>query len=78
MDKYNDATTFVAIAENKLQFIDTLYLPNDKGFQYALVLVDQGSRKLDVEPMKNRASKYIVNALKKIYARKILLKRYCK
>ena len=74
MDKYNDATTFVKITENKLQFIDTLYLPNDRGLQYALVLVDQGSRKLDVEPMKNRSSQDIVNALKKIYARKILLK----
>lgn len=74
MDKYNDATIFTKIAENKLQFIDTLYLPNDKGMQYGLVLVDQGSRKLDVEPMKNRSSKDIVNALKKIYARKILLK----
>ena len=69
-----EATEFTRIAENKIQFIDTLYLPNDKGFQYALVIVDQGSRKMDMEPMKERKSSDIVTALKKIYRRKILLK----
>jgi hypothetical protein len=69
-----EATEFTRIAENKIQFIDTLYLPNDRGFQYALVIVDQGSRKMDMEPMKERKSSDIVTALKKIYRRKILLK----
>ena len=33
---------------------DTLYLPNDNQYKYALVVVDVGTRMIDAEPLKNR------------------------
>eukprot|EP01035_Chromulina_nebulosa_P021692 gene21692-28073_t len=54
--------------------MDLLYLPNDKGFQYALIVVDQGTRLLEAEPLKNRSPSDIITALKKIYKRKVLSK----
>jgi len=73
-DKDGDNPTFTRITPNYIQFLDTLYLPNDKGFIYALVLSDQGSRLVDLEPMTGRTSSDIVKALKAIYKRKILNK----
>ena len=57
---------------NYIQQTDLLYLPDDNGFKYLLVVVDVGSRLTDAEPMKNRQAKDVVNAIKKIYKRKIL------
>ena len=51
---------------------DTLYLPNDNGYKYALVVVDVGTRIIDAEPLKNRDSLAAAEALAKIYKRKIL------
>jgi hypothetical protein len=51
---------------------DTLYLPNDNGYKYALVVVDVGTRMVDAEPLKNRDSIAAAEALDKIYKRKIL------
>ena len=73
-DKDGDNTTFTHIAENYIQFLDCLYLPNDKGFIYALVLTDQGSRLVDLEPLKDRSCSDIIKALKIMYKRKILNK----
>eukprot|EP01038_Epipyxis_sp_PR26KG_P015562 gene15562-21014_t len=55
-DKNGDNTVFTHTNPNIFQQADTLYLPNDKGFIYALVLTDQGSRLVDIEPMKDRKS----------------------
>jgi hypothetical protein len=73
-DKNGDNPTFSHTSPGYFQYLDTLYLPNDKGYIYALVLTDQGSRLVDVEPMKDRKSSDVVNALKIIYKRKILEK----
>jgi hypothetical protein len=73
-DKNGDNTTFTRVSPGYYQYLDTLYLPNDKGYIYALVLTDQGNRYVDVEPMKDRKSSDIVKALKAIYKRKILKK----
>jgi hypothetical protein len=51
---------------------DTLYLPNDNGHKYALVVVDVGTRMIDAEPMKGRTGDDTVEAIKKIYKRNIL------
>ena len=58
--------------ENAIHQIDTLYLPNGKGYKYLLVVVDLATSKTDVEPLKSRDSKIVRYALKKIYSRKIL------
>jgi hypothetical protein len=51
---------------------DTLYLPEDEGYHYALVVVDCGNRALDAEPLKKRDAKTVLAALKKIFKRGIV------
>lgn len=65
-DKNGDNTTFHHVSTAVFQYFDTLYLPNDKGFIYALVGTDQGSRKVELEPLKSRSSNDIKAALKAI------------
>jgi hypothetical protein len=60
--------------KNNIHQCDLLYLPTDKGYSYLLVVVDVGSRLTDAEKLKSRNSTAIVNALEKIYKRKILSK----
>ena len=52
--------------------IDTLYLPNDRGYKYLLVIVDIATRKCDCEPMKTRDAKTAMKALETIFKRGIL------
>jgi hypothetical protein len=56
------------------QQADLLTLPNDAGYSLCLVVVDQGNRKVDCEPLKNKESLTVSKALKNIYKRKILKK----
>ena len=56
------------------QQADTLYLPNDKGYVYALVICDVGSRLVDAVEMKSRDPEDVIIAFNKIYRRKILSK----
>ena len=70
-NKINTPQTHVSV-EDAIHQIDTLYLPNDKGYKYLLVVVDLATSKTDAEPLKSRDSKIVRDALKKIYSRKIL------
>ena len=45
---------------------DLLYLPDDKGYKYALVCVDVGSGYIDAEQLKERDATTVLNAYKKI------------
>ena len=56
------------------QQADLLFLPNDKGYKYALVVVDLGSRLLDAVPLKNKSAKDTIEGFKTIYKRKIINK----
>ena len=58
--------------ENADQQADLLFLPNDNGFKYALVVVDIATRKTDAEPMKKKTPEATLNAILKIYKRKVL------
>jgi hypothetical protein len=71
-DKGVNAPTFQSYPPGMVQQADLLFLPDDDGKKYALVVVDIGSRLTDAEPMKDKKSSNIVKALKKIYARKKL------
>ena len=66
------------ISMNLKHQVDTLYLPEDNEkkipYKYALVVVDVGTRLLDAEPMAGLESKDAVEAITKIYSRKILKK----
>lgn len=51
---------------------DLLRLPEDRGYKYALVVVDTYDRSIDAEPMKTTQSKEAVKAIKKIFSRTYL------
>ena len=48
---------------NTIQQADLLYLPDDNGFKYLLVVVDLGSRLMDAEALKNRDAITVRNAM---------------
>ena len=71
-DKGKNMPHFSEIAPNLIQQADILFLPDDNGYKYALVVVDNGSRFTDAEPLKNKDNASVINAFKKIYNRGIL------
>jgi len=48
---------------------DLLFLPHDKGYKYALVVVDLGSRLVDAEPLKTKDAATVRDACKAVFAR---------
>jgi hypothetical protein len=48
---------------------DLLFMPDDNGYKYALTVVDDGSRKIDLEPLKNKDSETVLKAFKEIFKR---------
>lgn len=73
-DKGLNMPRFQHYAPNAIHQADLLFLPDDNGFKYALVVVDIGSRLVDAEPLETKSSEQIVAAFKKIYQRGILKK----
>jgi hypothetical protein len=69
-----DTPRLQPMEKNDLHQVDLLYLPNDDGYLYLLVVVDVGSRLTDAEKLKSRDSKAVAGALDRIYKRKILSK----
>jgi len=53
---------------------DLIFLPNDRGFRYALVISNISTRLSDAEPLKSKNSKAVKDAMKIIYKRGILKK----
>jgi Integrase core domain len=70
--KERDKAQFQVFKSNLIQQADLLYVPNDSGYKYILVVVDDHSRKLDAEKLRNKDSSTIVKAFEKIYNRHIL------
>lgn len=54
---------------NSVHQADLLSLPTDKGYKYALVVVDLGTRKLDAEPLKTKKTTEVKSAFETIYKR---------
>lgn len=71
-DKVDDQIHYPYPNTGYWQQCDLLFLPNDKGFTYALVVVDVGSRKVDAEPISNKKSINVLKGLYTIWKRKIL------
>lgn len=67
-----DTPRFYNLQENDNHQADVLYLPDDNGYKYCLVVVDVATNKTDAEPMKGRSSQDILKSIKKIYKRDIL------
>lgn len=63
---------FQSESPNYEEQMDLLYLPNDNGFRYCLVCIDQGSRLIDCVALKDKSSENVLKALTTIYDRKIL------
>jgi hypothetical protein len=51
---------------------DLLFLPDDNGYKYALVVVDLATHLCDAEPLNSKTSKGVSEALETIYNRNIL------
>ena len=51
---------------------DLLFLPDDEGFKYALVVVDTASGLTDAEPLNGKTAQITLDGFKSIYKRKIL------
>jgi hypothetical protein len=58
--------------ENASHQVDLLFLPDDDGYKYLLVVVDIATRKVDAEPLKTKQAKDATKAMEKIYKRGIL------
>lgn len=71
-DRGKNAPKFLPYPPHLKQQADLLFLPDDDGYKYALVVVDLGSRLTDAEPLKDKKSKNLVKGFEKIYARDIL------
>jgi hypothetical protein len=69
-DRGVNAPTFRPTKDGLTVQSDLLFLPNDNGFKYALVCVDNGSRAVDAEPIKNKDSNTVLKAFKEIFKRK--------
>ena len=72
-DKGANRPTFQYYEPNIYQQADLLFLPDDTGYKYALVVADIGSRCCDAEPIKTKSNNDVEQAFKAIYKRKILL-----
>lgn len=51
---------------------DLLFLPEDSGYKYALVVVDLATHNMDAEPIKDKSADTVLNAFKEIFKRKHL------
>jgi hypothetical protein len=71
-DKDENAPHFFRGPPNKEQQADLLFLPNDKGNKYCLVVADVGSRLTDAQPIKDKTSETVLKAFQVIYKRNIL------
>ena len=71
-EKGKEMPKFYNFTEDYTHQTDILYMPNDNGFKYCLVVVDVATNKCDAEPLKEISSKTVYDAIMKIYKRKIL------
>jgi hypothetical protein len=67
-----NAPHFNVLNAGMIQQADLLFLPNDQGHKYCLVVIDASSKITDAEPLKSKTADAVKQAFEKIYARKIL------
>jgi len=71
-DKGDFMPTMQETEPNYCHQADILFLPDDDGYKYALVVVDCATGKTDAEPLKEKSVGATLNAFKKIYKRGII------
>lgn len=67
--KLNSPVVDPTIEPNAVAQADLLFLPNDNGFKYALVVVDIGSRAIDAEPLRSKKAIEVKSAFQTIFQR---------
>ena len=50
------------VEKNYVQQADILYLPDDRGYKYALVVADCCTHNMDAEPLKSKSSDDVLKA----------------
>ena len=68
-DKGDNMPRIQRVEPNIYQQADLLFLPNDKGYKYALTVVDVGNDQADAEPLKTKEQDEIIKAFETIYKR---------
>ena len=68
-DKGENMPHIQVLNSNIIHQADLLFLPNDDGHKYALVVVDLSSKLCDAVPLKNKSSANVLEAFKQIYKR---------
>ena len=63
-----DVPQFQVFKSNEIQQADLLFITEDHGYKYILVVVDDHSRKMDAEKLKDKNSSSVLKAFKKIYS----------
>ena len=71
-DKGDNRTYYYNTVKNAVHQADLLYLPNDKGFKYALVVVDISTKAVDMIPLRTKTANAIKNGFVKVYNGKYL------
>jgi hypothetical protein len=70
---YNHVKDGIPLIVGYNYMADLLYLPTAKfGFKYLLTMVDLATDKFDMEPLKDKDSQIVLNAMLKIFKRGIL------
>ena len=71
-DKHNDIPHHTNYTKNGVHQADLIFVPDDNGFKYALVVADVACNLTDAEPLQSKTNKELLNAIQTIYKRKIL------
>ena len=69
-----NAPHYPKVDKNFMHQMDLLFMPNDDGYKYALVIVDVSTSMCDARAIKNKGSDEIIKAMEAIYKGKILKK----
>lgn len=72
---FNKVKDNIPLVEHYNYMADLMFLPTDKfGFKYLLVVVDLANDEFDIEPLKNKESKHVLDAFQKMFKRPYLNK----
>lgn len=73
-DKGKNMTRFLYPRPGNIYQTDILFLPEDNGYKYALVVVDLGTRYIDAYPMKSKKHQDIIDGFELMFGREPLRK----
>ena len=71
-EKKKDMAKFEVFESGLIQQADLLHITEDRGYKYILVVVDDHSKKIDAEKLRDKNAVSVAKAFEKIYLRGIL------